>query len=131
MSAKRRVGEARAAPGRERGEPVENALVPGQFGEKHHAREEQIDVGAFGDGAEGEARREEAEGDEQGGAKARPYGLGPSSRPDDDAGDRSGGDCPNQWGAYGQRLLSQLAGRVSVTNMLKTAAAVTASAVKA
>ena len=47
------VGAARVMDG-DRGDPVEDALLASDFGEEHHAGKEEVDIGAFGDGAAGE-----------------------------------------------------------------------------
>ena len=42
------------------GDPVEDAVFFGQLGQEHHADEEEVDVGAFGNGAAGELQGDEA-----------------------------------------------------------------------
>ena len=62
------------------------------FGQQHHAEQEQIDVGALADRFDREMHWQQAERDEQQRAGDGPHGFGPFERPHDDAG---GGDRAN------------------------------------
>ena len=92
--------EARAtAPGfadGDGGDPVEDALPAGELAEEHHADEEEIDVGAFGDGGAGELEGDEAEGEEQDCASGDPPDLGDVARAYEHEQDAGGDDQRKQ-----------------------------------
>ena len=78
------------------GEPVEDAVLAGEFREEHHAGEEEIDVEAFGDGFASDSKRDEAEGAEEDGARADPDDFGQSEGAQEHEQDAECGDGPDE-----------------------------------
>jgi len=93
---------------RERRQPIKQAFAPRQFGDQHHAGEEEVDVAAFAHAIERVCLRQEAEDDERHGASDRPDRLRQVKGPDDDACRRDPSDDPRRDGSVGgdrQRIL--------------------------
>ncbi len=93
------------------GEIVEQPLAAGELGDQHHADQEQIDVETLADAGEGVRCRDQAERDEQDGARHGPDRFGQPKRADDDAGgggDDDGVSEPGIVQGHGQRWIEQI-----------------------
>jgi len=79
-------------------------VVAGEFGEQHHAGEEEINVEAFGDGSASEVERDETQGANENGPGANPDDFGQSEGTHEHEQDAECGDGPDE-GVGEQRLL--------------------------
>ena len=87
-------GRAVRHPRRARGQPVEQTLRPGQFGQQHHTDEEQVNIRALGDAPQRIAGRHEAQRQQRDGAGDGPHRLRQAPGPQNHAGGRGAGDQP-------------------------------------
>ena len=81
---------------RQRRQPVEQSLLTRDFGQQHHAAEEQVDVGALAGGGERIAPRQQPHGHERRCAQHRPDEFRHAERTDDHAQRGCAGDAPDE-----------------------------------
>jgi len=67
-------------------------VLAGQLREEHHAKEKEVDVGAFDDGVTGETERNETEGKEEQHACGDPVDLGNATGAKEHHDDAEGDD---------------------------------------
>ena len=84
--------------GRDRGEPVEQALLACYFRKQHHPEQEQIDVGAPADAGDRLGHGDQPRHEEKRGARHGPYRFCKIEGPENDACRGKRGDQPDHRG---------------------------------